>query len=513
MLRNQNSSITPVENPDLALKIHMAESHNKGREWRRAAVKFSFIQPKLSEGALEMCSNAWPPLGILYCATVLANEGFDVSVLDQAAKGFTTTQAVSWVKKENPDILGLSVLSSSSKEAGKIAGLVKMENPNVYVVLGNYHPTFNAERILEKYPEVDVIVKGEGEHTSLELATCLHKGKSLKKVAGITYRSNGGRIVATPERPLTKDVNSLPFPDRGLVDCEYASRIFGIKTATKKFTSILSSRGCPFQCTFCACREFARGVWRPRSVENIVEELEFLYGEGYREFLFVDDNFTLNPRRVEKFCHMLRGRELKIEWFCDSRVDNCGFSTFREMVKAGCRTLYFGMESANQRILDYYKKRIAPEQSKVAAHNARKAGMDIIVGSFIVGAPDETRKEIQDTLRFARQTDIDVPSFNILHAPIGSPLWNELVAKGFIDEDKYWEEGVFVSKVVPTAVPFEEIGSMIYEHFKAFYFDPKRLFSEVIRMFTSSFRLGLIFGNLAQLGTTMETVKRGVQFK
>ena len=476
-------------------------------------MKFSFIQPKLSEDAVDMCSNAWPPLGILYCATALANEGYEVSVLDQAAKDFSTAQSVGWVKRENPDILGFSVLSSSLKEAVKIAEVAKKENPNLCVVLGNYHPTFNAERILKKYFDVDIIVRGEGEYTSLELIRCLQKGESLKKVDGITYRDNDGKIIGTPDRPLIKDVDSLAFPNRRLTNCEYASRIFGVKTATKKFTSLLSSRGCPFQCTFCACREFARGVWRPRSVENIVEELEFLYSEGYREFLFVDDNFTLNPRRVTKFCNMLKKRKLRIEWFCDSRVDNCGFDTFREMVKAGCRTLYFGMESANQRILDYYKKRITPEQSKVAARNARKAGMDVIVGSFIVGAPDETRREIRNTLKFAQKIDIDVPSFNILFAPIGSPLWRELMAKGFIDEDKHWEEGVFVSNIVPTAVPFEEVSSMIFEYFKAFYFDPKRLFSEAVRMFTSSFRLGLLFGNLAQLSQTIQTVKRGVQFK
>ena len=412
-----------------------------------------------------------------------------------------------------PDLLGFSVLSSSLKETVKVTELVKRENPNVCIVLGNYHPTFNAERILKKYPNVDVIVRGEGEYTSLELVRCLQKGQSLKKVDGITYRDKSGNILATPRRPLIQDVDSLPFPDRHLTNCEYASRIFGIKTATKKFTTLLSSRGCPYLCTFCACRKFARGVWRPRSVENIVEELEFLYSEGYREFLFVDDNFTLNPRRVTKFCNILRKRRLKIKWFCDSRVDNCGFDTFREMVKAGCRTLYFGMESANQRILDYYKKRITPEQSKIAARNARKAGMDIIVGSFILGAPNETRKEIRNTLQFAQKIDIDVPSFNILFAPIGSPLWNELVAKGFVDEDRYWEEGVFVPNVVPTAVPFEEVSSMIFEYFKAFYFSPKRLFSEAVRIFTSSFRLGLIFGNLAQLRQTIETVKHGVQFK
>ena len=476
-------------------------------------MKFSFIQPRLSEGALEMCSNAWPPLGILYCATVLAENGFEVSVLDQAAKGFSTTQATGWVKKEKPDVLGLSVLGTSSKEAGKIANLVKKENPNVYVVLGNYHPTFNAERILRKYPDVDIIVRGEGEEACLELATCIQKGEDFRKVAGVTYRGRDGGIVATPERPLLKDVDSLPFPDRGLTDCEYASRVFGVKTATRKFTSLLSSRGCPFQCTFCACRNFARGTWRPRSVENIVDELESLYSEGYREFLFVDDNFTLNPRRVVKFCRLVKKKRLRIGWFCDSRVDNCGFDVFREMVKAGCKIVYFGMESANQRILDYYKKWISPQQSRAASRNARKAGVDIIVGSFIVGAPDETREEIQNTLRFAQQVDINVPSFNILCAPVGSPLWNELASKGFIDERKQWEESVFVPQVVHTAVPFEEVSSMIYEYFKAFYLDPKRLVPEVLRMFTSSFRRGLILSNVTRLSDTIETVRRGVQFK
>ncbi len=475
--------------------------------------KFSFIQPKLSEGALAMCPDAWPPLGILYCATVLEQAGVEVSVLDQAAKGFSTTQAVSWVKRENPDLLGLSVLGSSSREAGKIAKLVKKENPALHVVLGNYHPTFNAERLLKRYPDVDTIVRGEGELTSLELARCILNGESLKKVDGITYRDGKGRIAATPERPLITDVDSLPFPNRLLTDCEYSSRIFGVKTATRKFTSLLSSRGCPFQCTFCACRKFARGVWRPRSVENIIQELEFLSSEGYRQVLFVDDNFTLNPRRVVKLSRMLRKRKLGIQWFCDSRVDNCGYDTFREMVKAGCRILYFGVESANQRILDYYKKRITPEQSRKATRAAQQAGIDIIVGSFIVGAPDETRREIDNTLNFAQKLDINVPSFNILGAPVGSPLWNDLVARGFVDADKHWEEGVFVPQVVPSAVPFEEISSMILQHFKAFYVNPKRLITEAVRVATSSYRLGVAFSNVAQLRSTIETVKQGVQFR
>jgi anaerobic magnesium-protoporphyrin IX monomethyl ester cyclase len=487
--------------------------YKRSRSGEVKTLKVSFIQPKLSKGLLDMCSNAWPPLGILYCATMLANEGVEVSILDQAAKGYSTKEATSWIKKEDPDLLGLSVLGSSSKEAGKIAALSKEENQDMLVVAGNYQPTFNANRMLRKYKDIDIIVRGEGEFACLELVRCLEKSRDLKTIDGITFRNITGKIVSTPNRPLLKDIDILPFPNRQLVDCEYASRIFGMKTATKKFTSLISSRGCPFQCTFCSCRKFAQGVWRPRSITNILEELEYLVSEGYREFLFVDDNFTLNPHRVVKFCRALKKKGLEIEWFCDSRVDNCGFETFREMVKAGCRVVYFGIESANQRILDYYKKSITPQQSIAATRNARKAGVDIIIGSFIVGAPDESRYEIQNTLKFAQKIDIDVPSFNILGAPVGSPLWNELQTKGYIKEERDWEENILVPQVCPTAVPFKEIGSMILTHFKAFYLNPRRLMEEAIRTATSSFRFNLLLNNLPGLGQTLEIVRRGVQFK
>ena len=476
-------------------------------------LKISFIQPKLSEGLLDMCSNAWPPLGILYCGTVLANEGVEVSVLDQAAKGYSTEQAASWIRKEDPDLLGLSVLGSSSKEAGRIAELSKRENQDRVIVAGNYQPTFNPERMLRKYNDLDIIVRGEGEYVSLELVRCLENAGDLKTIDGITFKDITGKIVSTPDRPLIKDVDMLPFPDRRLADCEYASRIFGVKTATKKFTSLLSSRGCPFHCTFCSCRKFAQGIWRPRSIANIINEIEYLVSEGYREFLFVDDNFTLNPRRVIKFCKALKKKKLKVEWFCDSRVDNCGFDTFREMVRAGCRVVYFGIESANQRILDYYRKSITPKQSATATRNARRAGVDIIVGSFIVGAPDESKREIRNTLEFAQKIDIDVPSFNILGVPVGSPLWNELLTKGYIIEERDWEENILVPQVCPTAVPFKEVSSMILTYFKSFYLKPQRLMSEAVRTVTSSFRFGLLLNNLPGLGQTLKTVKQGVQFK
>jgi len=475
-------------------------------------VKFSFVCPGPAPEIGGKIEAPWPPLGVLYCAGVLANGGVEVSVLDQAAKGFSSQQASKWIKKENPDILGFSVLVTSYKEALNLARQAKEENPNLIIVFGNYHATFNAERILKKYPFVDLIVRGEGEHATLELANCIRKKRSLKEIAGLTFRNNG-HVVSTPDAPLIGSIDALPIPDRDLVGVEYTSEVFGIEVATRRFTSIVSSRGCPFRCSFCGCRKFARGVWRPRSVENIMAELQFLYSKGFRQFLFVDDNFTLNLRRVVKLCQQIRKEKLDIEWFCDSRVDNCRYDAFREMVKAGCRLLYFGVESANQRILDYYKKGITPHQTRRAVQSARKAGIDVIVGSFIVGAPDETLGEIQNTLRFAHELDIDVPQLNILNAFPGTDSWNDMVTKGFIDEEKHWETGAYVSQVSPHAVPFEEIRLMVYEYFKTFYIRPKALFSEILRTFKSRYRLGAFLKNVGRVGKIIDTVQHEVSLK
>lgn len=438
------------------------------------------------------------------------NEGVEVSILDQPAKGYSLNQTLSWVKKEDPDILGFSVLLSAAKEAPKIAEQVKAENPNITIVFGNYHATFNAERILRKYPFVDIVARGEGEYTSLELAKCLEKDGNLDQVEGITYRKRG-RIVSTPDRPLIKNVDSLPFPDRNLTHAQYTSTIFGVKVNTKKFTTLVSSRGCPFRCSFCGIRKFARGMWRPRSVENVIEELELLQSEGYEQFLFADDNFTLNAKRVSKLCRRIKEEGMDIEWFCDSRVDHVSYDMFREMVKAGCRCLFFGIESANRRILDYYKKGITSEQSESAVRKARKAGMDIIVGSFIVGAPDETKREIVNTLQFANKLDIDVPDVNILGAHTGIDIWNDLVARGLIDEEKHWETGVCVPKDLPTPVPFEEVRSLVYEYFRAFYLRPKQLLTEILRTSKSSFRIAAILNNVTRFNQFTETISQAIR--
>jgi len=475
-------------------------------------MKFSFVNPAPSPEIPEIVISAWPPLGMLYCMNLLRHDGFEVSLLDQVATGYSLKQTLNWIKREDPDILGVSVLTSSSRTAPMIAKAAKELNPNLKVVFGNYHATFNDERILRKYPSVDIIVRGEGEYTCTELAQRLKEGRDLKNVRGITYRK-GKRIIRTGDRDLIRDLDSLDFPDRSLLNVEYDSKICGLNVATRKFTTIVSSRGCPFRCTFCGCRKFARGLWRVRSVENVVDELEFLQSQGFGQFLFVDDNFTVDHRRVTRFCETLRKRKLDIEWFCDSRVDEVNLEVFRGMVRTGCKNVYFGVESANQRLLNAYKKGTTPDQARKAVKIARKAGIDAIVGSFVVGGEDETREEIAETLRFALELDIDVPTFSVLGAFTGTDLWNDLVAKGFVNEDEHWENGVYATSVSPYAVPLEEINQMIYNCFVAFMTRPEFIGKEVLRTIVSPYRRKVLLNNITHMSEIVKIVKQEITFE
>ena len=288
---------------------------------------------------------------------------------------------------------------------------------------------------------------------------------------------------------------------------EYHCTIAGAKIAVKKFTSIVSSRGCVHKCRFCSCQKLARNIWRPRSVENTLKELHYLSSEGYKQFIFIDDSFTLNQKRVIKLCKSIREEKLDLEWICEGRVDNCSYEMLREMTKAGCKIIFFGIESANQRILDYYHKKITPQQSTKAVKTARKAGIDVIHGSFVLGAPNETREEIKNTLEFAKQIPIDIPQYNILGAHPGTDIWNELKQNGVLNEGDHWETGVNVAEICPSAVPLQELRKMIREAVNDFIGRPSFILRQVARTLKSPYRMGIIMSNLGRIGDIKENIR------
>ncbi|UCH32248.1 MAG: cobalamin-dependent protein [Candidatus Bathyarchaeota archaeon] len=483
-------------------------------------MKFAFISPganiELSLTEKSKVIGSWPPLGILYIATILRREGIEVALLDQAAQGYNMEQTIKWVQKEAPDMLGFSALASSGMTAARIAKRVKEYDPNITIIFGNYYATFNDRRILTKYPQVDIIIRGEGEETTKELIETIQKRSSLKKVKGITFRAKG-KIINTPDRPLIKDVDSLPIPNRTLLDVEYHSTLLGAIGAPKRFTTLLSSRGCPYRCRFCGCQSIVHGTWRPRSVENTFTELELLRNEGYRQFLFVDDSFTINQKRIIELCRKIIKERLDIEWICEGRVNHASYELMRSMVKAGCKIIYFGIESANQRILDYYQKQITSAQSRKAVGTARKAGMDIIVGSFIVGAPTETRQEIENTLKFSQEIPLDVPQYNILGLFPGMAIWDEAKMKGYLTkklEEEHWEMGIAVAKIFPNTVHYEEIKNVVRHYYRQFFIHrPNFLLTQIARTMKSSFRLDIIKANLNRIGSITRGWKDFVAFE
>ncbi|UCG37017.1 MAG: cobalamin-dependent protein [Candidatus Bathyarchaeota archaeon] len=475
-------------------------------------MKFAFISPganvELSSTEKSKVIGSWPPLGMLYIATLLRDDGVEVTLLDQAAEGYTIEAAARWACKQRPDALGFSALASSGKTAARIAEKVKQNNPDLPIVFGNYYATFNDRRILAKYPQVDIVVRGEGEETSRELAQTLDKGQPLKKVEGITFREKS-EIISTPPRPLIKDIDSLPIPDRQLLSAKYHSNVLGAIGAPRKFTTILSSRGCPYHCRFCGCQRIVNGIWRPRSVEATFEELQMLAGQGYKQFLFVDDSLTLNRKRIIELCRRITQEKLDIEWICEGRVNHASYELMRSVAEAGCKIIYFGIESANQRILDYYQKQITPQQSRKAVKTARRAGVDIIVGSFIVGAPTETREEIERTLRFAQEVPLDIPQYNILGVFPGMAIWDEFKANGYLTrelESQYWEMGVAVSNLHPHTVPYSEIKKLIRHYYRQFFIQrPSFLLTQLARTVRSFFRMTVVKENLSRIGS----IRRG----
>ena len=448
---------------------------------------------------------AFPPLSLLYLASTLEKSGVEVLVLDQPAQGFTVDETVDWVIQNKPDVVGFSALAASGKTAALICCKVKDKDPSIITVMGNHYATFNAYRILKRYPAVDIIVRGEGETTITQLANCIKNRQSLKQVQGINYRSNQ-EIISTPNQPLIKDLNSLPFPNRELINVEYHCTMAGANIAPKKFTSILSSRGCAYSCRFCSCTEIAHNLWRARSAENTLEELRLLESKGYKQLIFVDDHFTLNPKRAIAICEGMIKERMDFQWICEGRVDNCSKELLKKMVKAGLKIMYFGIENANQRILEYFNKAVTPQQSENAVKTARKAGVDVIVGSFIVGAPDETKAEIQNTINFAKRLPIDVPQFNILCAHPGNDIWNEMQAKGYLNAEENWEDSVPVSKICPTAVPHEEIKKMLHRAFINHVTQPSYILRQARKTLFSSYRWSVVANNLTRLGEVKDGI-------
>lgn len=359
----------------------------------------------------------------------------EVVVIDAFCENLTGRDLVARIVREEPDVAGLNCSTHTFLDAIAVLAEVREKLPDAVLVMGGYHATFAAERILKEYSCVDFIIKGEAEHAFISLLECIEQERNPSTVEGISFMHNGGYV----SNPLTliQNLDALPFPARDLAQAvEYGYFHEGIPLTFGKFTTINTSRGCPFNCTYCSCAAFSARTWRKRSAENVVDELQMLYEEGFEQCVVVDDNFTFDTRRVEKICRLIRERGIRLQLSCEGRVHNASYALMKTMKRAGFNVMYFGAESASPHVLKYYNKTITPEQTQRAVEHAKRAGM-IVITSFIFGAPVESADDILRTIRFIRRIRPHAVQINILDCLLGTPLWDELVESGVVAEDDW----------------------------------------------------------------------------
>jgi anaerobic magnesium-protoporphyrin IX monomethyl ester cyclase len=366
------------------------------------------------------------PIGLPYLAAVLGKSEHEVAVIDCEALGIDLKRLRAKLASLKPKVVGITSTTPTIRSALLSARVAKEVCPNAIVVLGGPHATFMDEQILSKNPEVDVIVRGEGEQTLVELVDTVFKSntKHLHKVAGITFRKNG-QIIRTPNRPLIENLDELPRPAYEHLPLK-KYRLFG-----KSILPIMTSRGCPFQCAFCVSSRMGGIRFRARSPKSVADELDWLRGTyGADAFTFYDDVFTLDAERTLKICEEIKKRKIGLPWDCQTRVDRISKEVLMKMREAQCQLVSFGVESGSQQILDAVGKETTVEQNERAIRWAKEAGLSVSV-SVILGYPGETTDTLRQTMDFIRKTKPDYVYLTLAMPYPGTALYNLLKDLGW----------------------------------------------------------------------------------
>jgi radical SAM superfamily enzyme YgiQ (UPF0313 family) len=359
-----------------------------------------------------------PPLGLGYIASCLEAEGHKLKLVDSIILRYGLDKLKKEIKHFDPDVLGISAVSADVNKASLLVKAAKEYNTNCLTVLGGVHPTIRARETLEMCQDVDVVIRGEGEITFVDL---LEKKKKTDfiDVKGISFRLNG-KIIDTQDRPLIEDLDRLPFPAYHLFPMEkykINEKIWNLGVYGKQgdpYTAISTCRGCSYDCIFCGSRTLWGKKWRARSPENIIEELRFLRDKyGFKIIEFMDDTCTYNKKRMIQICRLIKKENLDISWLCATRVDLFDKELSLEMKKAGCHIVFFGFESGVQKTLDFLCKGFTVEDTVKAVKTAKKTGLKV-GGPFIIGIPGETKETINKTISFAKSLHLDFISFNLL---------------------------------------------------------------------------------------------------
>lgn len=437
-----------------------------------------------------------PPLGLTYIAAFLiSHTDHEVAILDANLEDLTYDEIQERIRKYKPDVIGVSAYTFNFLDTVEIVHRAKMINPDVFVVIGGPH-AFIYPAQTAMLPYVDAVVPGEGEEVMTELVEAIAKGTPIEKVAGL-YFNKQGKLIATPERSIIKDLDILPFPARQLIPQE----AYKFVTDTRPFsTTMISSRGCRFKCTFC---DVPFHSIRARSPNNVALEIDKCAKMGYKEINFYDDNFNFSEGRVENICKEIINRDINIYFSIRARVDKVNPQMLKSLYRAGCRRISFGIEAGNDQTLKYLKKGITTDMVRRAIKFTKDAGIKVS-GYFILAIPNEPKELSLRTIDFAIELAPDYAQFMYMFLSPGTEIYNEALKSGAIDHDFYLDFAKQPKHVTYKAywekpISFEEAITLTKLAYKRFYLRPMYILKRLreIRSLTELVRNSIAAINIA----------------
>ncbi len=429
------------------------------------------------------------PIYLAYTAAILEKNNINVEVIDAVAEERDILSVCEQSKAKKYDIAVIETSTPSISFDLKAADELKKAG-NTKIVLIGPHATYFDEDLLKKHNCIDIIVRGEFEYTILEVCNHINNNEPLSGVQGITYRKEN-KIIKNKERPLIENLDELPFPARHLFNMKY----YDSHLYKSPSFLMVSSRGCPHQCTYCLWPQVMYGhKFRARSAKNVVDEMELLVKEhGAKEICFDDDTFTVGKPRVIEICREINKRNLNIEWSCFGRV-GLDEETLMEMKKSGCEHIRYGVESGSQELLDRCKKFTNIAQIKETFKLTKKAGIRDY-GTFMFGLPGETWNTVDKTINLAKELDPYAVQFSIVIPFPGTEYYTELKAKGML-KAKNWSDfdGSAKAVVETEELSKEDLEKALALAWKGFYLRPGYIVKSVARHLKSLQDMKRLFG-------------------
>ena len=369
------------------------------------------------------------PLGLAFVAGALEKNGFEVQILDNYLLKKPIEEVKQHVKSLNPAIVGITCGSATYHKCVETAAAIKEVLPNCKIVVGGWHPSYLPDSMLQ-HSEIDYVVMGEGERAMVDLALHLTKGEKTKpidQVPGVGYRKNGA-IVKNPQK-LIMDLDEIPYPARHLFNLDlYDRKMEFLDVEPVDIMSII--RGCPFNCAFCETKKMWGPSCRFFSPKRVVEEVKFMMNKyGSKGIYFINDNFTIRKKETIEFCELMKQEKLDLQWICDTRADMVNREVLSKMREAGCKTIWFGIESGSPRILERINKNVTMDATEKAVKLCKQEKIKV-AASFMLGVPGETIADMELTLSFAKKLNPDLCQFNTFIAYPDSLMYEEMLKTG-----------------------------------------------------------------------------------